>query len=123
MMHPYLHMFVAFVSVHVPQANKEGRSPSIWDTFCSLPGKIQNGDTGSYACDHYHSTLAPVATCCLSDKGWNHPTLHGHDIKDDPLRNIMTLYYISVIVFLGMIHSMQLRYYAPKESSEDLPRT
>eukprot|EP00435_Cladocopium_sp_Y103_P021808 s2207_g5.t1 len=35
-------------------ANKEGRSPSIWDTFCSIPGKIQNGDTGSYACDHYH---------------------------------------------------------------------
>lgn len=35
-------------------ANKEGRSPSIWDTFCSMPGKIQNGDTGSYACDHYH---------------------------------------------------------------------
>ena len=51
------------ICIRACQANKEGRSPSIWDTFCSMPGKIQNGDTGSYACDHYHSTLAAVAVC------------------------------------------------------------
>ena len=28
------------------KASKDGRSPSIWDAFCALPGKIQNGDTG-----------------------------------------------------------------------------
>jgi beta-glucosidase len=34
--------------------NEDGRGPSIWDTFCRIPGKIANGDTGSVACDHYH---------------------------------------------------------------------
>ena len=32
----------------------DGRSPSIWDTFCQVPGVIDNGDTGDVACDHYH---------------------------------------------------------------------
>lgn len=31
-----------------------GRGPSIWDTFCAVPGNISNGDTGEVACDHYH---------------------------------------------------------------------
>jgi len=33
---------------------EDGRSPSIWDTFCRVPGAIDNGDTGNVACDHYH---------------------------------------------------------------------
>jgi beta-glucosidase len=32
----------------------DGRLPSIWDTFCRLPGVIDNGDTGDVACDSYH---------------------------------------------------------------------
>jgi beta-glucosidase len=32
----------------------DGRSPSIWDTFCQRPGVIDGGDTGDVACDHYH---------------------------------------------------------------------
>lgn len=31
-----------------------GRTPSIWDTFCNTPGKVDNGDSGAVACDHYH---------------------------------------------------------------------
>ncbi|RGC69427.1 Beta-glucosidase B [Micromonospora sp. MW-13] len=31
----------------------DGRAPSIWDTFCRVPGAIANGDTGDVACDHY----------------------------------------------------------------------
>src|SRR5687768_5231582 len=31
-----------------------GRAPSIWDTFCQVPGAIAGGDTGDLACDHYH---------------------------------------------------------------------
>ncbi|MGC9458533.1 GH1 family beta-glucosidase [Vibrio genomosp. F10] len=31
-----------------------GRVPSIWDTFCNTPGKVDNGDNGDIACDHYH---------------------------------------------------------------------
>ncbi|MDQ3821820.1 MAG: GH1 family beta-glucosidase [Actinomycetota bacterium] len=29
------------------------RGPSIWDTFCRIPGAVVNGDTGDVACDHY----------------------------------------------------------------------
>ena len=35
-------------------AHEDGRGPSIWDTFCRVPGKVANGDTGEIACDHYH---------------------------------------------------------------------
>ncbi|MFA9398233.1 MAG: GH1 family beta-glucosidase [Clostridiaceae bacterium] len=34
--------------------NEDGKTPSIWDTFCDKPGKVFNGDTGKIACDHYH---------------------------------------------------------------------
>jgi beta-glucosidase len=33
---------------------EDGRTPSIWDTFCRVPGAVANGDTGDVACDHYH---------------------------------------------------------------------
>ena len=42
-------------------AAEDGRSPSIWDTFCRLPGAIDNGDTGDVACDHYHRWPEDVA--------------------------------------------------------------
>jgi beta-glucosidase len=35
-------------------ANEGGRGPSIWDTFCRLKGRVDNGDSGDVACDHYH---------------------------------------------------------------------
>lgn len=34
--------------------NKDGRGPSIWDTFSKTPGKVVNGDNGDVACDSYH---------------------------------------------------------------------
>jgi beta-glucosidase len=33
---------------------EDGRSNSIWDVFSHTPGKVENGDTGDIACDHYH---------------------------------------------------------------------
>ena len=33
---------------------KDGRKPSVWDTFSATPGRVLNGDTGAIACDHYH---------------------------------------------------------------------
>ena len=42
-------------------ANEDGRGPSIWDTYSRLPGKIENGDTGDVACDHYHRYREDVA--------------------------------------------------------------
>ncbi|OUM97869.1 MAG: hypothetical protein BAA04_08110 [Firmicutes bacterium ZCTH02-B6] len=33
---------------------EDGRGESIWDRFCREPGRIEKGDTGDIACDHYH---------------------------------------------------------------------
>ncbi|RKT19902.1 broad-specificity cellobiase [Streptomyces sp. 1114.5] len=33
---------------------EDGRTASIWDTFCRTPGKVFQGHTGDVAVDHYH---------------------------------------------------------------------
>jgi beta-glucosidase len=38
-----------------------GRGRSIWDTFSHTPGRIQDGDTGDVAVDHYHRTAEDIA--------------------------------------------------------------
>src|SRR5512133_1463584 len=40
---------------------EDGRAPSIWDTFCRVPGAVANGDSGAVACDHYHRMPQDVA--------------------------------------------------------------
>lgn len=35
-------------------SHTDGRTDSIWDAFCRIPGTVINGDDGSVACDHYH---------------------------------------------------------------------
>ncbi|SCF10015.1 beta-glucosidase [Micromonospora viridifaciens] len=40
---------------------EDGRTPSIWDTFCRVPGAVSNGETGDVACDHYHRMPQDVA--------------------------------------------------------------
>ena len=34
--------------------NEGGKGMSIWDAFCRIPGRVFNGDTADWACDHYH---------------------------------------------------------------------
>ncbi|GAQ10489.1 beta-glucosidase 1B [Aspergillus lentulus] len=41
--------------------DEDGRGPSIWDTFCKLPGKIAGGASGEVACDSYHRTHEDIA--------------------------------------------------------------
>jgi beta-glucosidase len=42
-------------------ALEDGRTPSIWDTFCRKPGAVHNADNGDVACDHYHRMPQDVA--------------------------------------------------------------
>jgi beta-glucosidase len=42
-------------------AFEDGRTPSIWDTFCRRPGAVHNGEHGDVACDHYHRMPQDVA--------------------------------------------------------------
>ncbi len=39
----------------------DGRAPSIWDTFCQRPGRIEDGSNATVACDHYHRVQADLA--------------------------------------------------------------
>jgi len=41
--------------------NEGGRRASIWDVFCRTPGKVENGENGDIACDHYHRYPEDVA--------------------------------------------------------------
>ncbi len=41
--------------------NEDGRGESIWDRFSHTPGRIENGDTGDVACDHYHRWRDDIA--------------------------------------------------------------
>lgn len=42
-------------------AFEDGRTASIWDAFCRVPGAVINGDDGDVACDHYHRYRDDVA--------------------------------------------------------------
>jgi beta-glucosidase len=48
---------------------EDGRTPSIWDTFCRTPGKVHAGETGAVATDHYHRWRQDVAM--MADLGVN----------------------------------------------------
>ncbi len=39
----------------------DGKGELIWDRFSHTPGRIENGDTGDLACDHYHRWREDIA--------------------------------------------------------------
>jgi beta-glucosidase len=40
---------------------EDGRTPSIWDTFSHTPHRVERGENGDVACDHYHRFKEDVA--------------------------------------------------------------
>ena len=53
---------VATASYQIEGAvGEDGRGESIWDRFCTTPGKVWNGHDGSVACDFYHRYPADIA--------------------------------------------------------------
>lgn len=42
-------------------ADADGRGPSIWDSFCEVPGAISDGSDGRVATDHYNRYAADVS--------------------------------------------------------------
>ncbi len=42
-------------------AREDGRGPSIWDTRCTLPGKVHKGGSGDVSCDHYNRYPEDIA--------------------------------------------------------------
>ena len=42
-------------------ANEDGKGESIWDRFSHTPGRVERGETGDVACDHYHRLDEDVA--------------------------------------------------------------
>jgi beta-glucosidase len=49
---------------------EEGRLPSIWDTFCEKPGKIQDGTSGAVACDSYNKTVEDIQLLKQTGAQW-----------------------------------------------------
>ena len=39
----------------------DGKGPSIWDAFVTIPNRIKNGDHGNVAIDHYHKFKEDIA--------------------------------------------------------------
>ena len=61
---------VATASYQIEGAwDEDGKGESIWDRFSHTPGKVENGDTGDVACDHYHRWREDVAL--MKDLGLN----------------------------------------------------
>jgi len=46
---------------------EDGRSPSIWDTYVQIPGKIRDGSTADVSADSYHRYLDDIR--CLGELG------------------------------------------------------
>ncbi|MGN1481547.1 GH1 family beta-glucosidase [Porcipelethomonas sp.] len=42
-------------------AYEDGKGLNIFDTFCQIPGRIDNNDNGDTACDHYHRWKDDIA--------------------------------------------------------------
>ena len=49
---------------------QDGKVPSIWDDFCSQPGRIKDASDGTVACDHFHRFADDIQL--IADLGFQH---------------------------------------------------
>ena len=60
---------VATAAYQIEGGQRDGRGPSIWDSFSATPGNVHNGDTGRDACNHYE--LWPEDLDLIRDGGFD----------------------------------------------------
>ncbi|MCW5722161.1 MAG: beta-glucosidase [Devosia sp.] len=60
---------VATAAYQIEGGQRDGRGPSIWDSFAATPGNVHNGDTGREACNHYE--LWPADLDLIRDGGFD----------------------------------------------------
>jgi beta-glucosidase len=80
--------------------DEDGRKPSIWDTFSHTPGKVQDGDTGDVADDHYHRYEEDVALMADLGVGWYRFSLAWPRLQPDgsgPLNEKGLDFYVQLV--------------------------
>ena len=60
---------VATAAYQIEGGQRDGRGPSIWDSFSATPGNVHGGDTGAIACNHYE--LWPQDLDLIRDGGFD----------------------------------------------------
>ncbi|KAI4870857.1 glycoside hydrolase family 1 protein [Hypoxylon rubiginosum] len=97
---------------------QDGRGPTIWDTFCSIPGKIADGTDGSVACDSYNRTSEDIAllkrlgsTCYRFSLSWARIIPLGG--RNDPVNQAGIDHYVKfvddlleagIVPFITLLH-------------------
>ncbi|KAI1769602.1 glycoside hydrolase family 1 protein [Hypoxylon sp. FL1150] len=97
---------------------QDGRGPTIWDTFCAVPGKIADGTDGSVACDSYNRTAEDIAllkrlgaTCYRFSLSWARITPLGG--RNDPINQAGIDHYVKfvddlleagIVPFITLLH-------------------
>lgn len=95
---------------------EDGRTPSIWDTYCATSGNIVDGSSGAVACDQYHrypedialmkdlgvgayrfsiawSRIVPNPDGVINQRGIDHYKRLLDALRDADIRPVVTLYH------------------------------
>ncbi|KAI1374924.1 glycoside hydrolase family 1 protein [Hypoxylon crocopeplum] len=97
---------------------QDGRGPTIWDSFCAVPGKIADGSDGSVACDSYNRTAEDIAllkrlgsTCYRFSLSWARIIPLGG--RNDPVNQAGIDHYVKfvddlleagIVPFITLLH-------------------
>lgn len=111
---------------------EDGRTPSIWDDFCKVDGKIIDQKTGDIACDQYHlykddvqlikkiglksyrfsiswSRVFPTIDCKVNEKGINYYVRLCEELLANGIEPCVTLYHWDLPSYLQNIGGWENR--------------